>query len=550
MKSWAASRAAEGAAALLLMSLFLAWSAHRISHPGLHSDEMLFATPALEAGGATYDPWFHLPLMVGGYLGALKAYLFMPIFAVVDPGPAVIRGPSVLLAGAALLGFWLFLRWIAGRGAALLMLALIVLDPSYTFAARVDWGPTVLMQVFKAAALLALFQLVEQGRPGRLWLLALIALLGLYDKLNFIWVMNALALGALAAHGRRLLELAYTQPRRFWPPAVVLGVATGAVFVYAIVGLLPETHPQQAGMTPLQRLGFTLSVIARTFDGTWIHQWIVLQPIGRWPVALALHALLLAAVGVVVASRRRTWSASETRLLRWLVFCVVAEVGVVAQLAATRAFWGAHHALVLWPFPQAAAALAVTLAWRRMSGTATVRCALIAATAGAAAVILAGQVRAAVAYERDIYGVSSTPNALFTPEIYELSRFLDPRLPRVASVITADWGLRYPLRVLAEAGQRDKIRDFWAVFRDYGRGEGRTLYKEWFEGRSVIVVSYLPQRRVFADSDENWRRFLQKHLEPRGGVRRTTLGSYEIVCVAPDSSADELCGTFGGSRRK
>jgi hypothetical protein len=534
-------RAAEACAVALSLLVFVAWSAHRIRHPGLHSDELLFATPALGAGGATYDPWFHLPLMVGGYLGALKAYLFMPVFAVAAPGPVLIRVPSVLLAGLALLGFWLFVRRIAGPGAALLVLALIALDPSYTFAARVDWGPTVLMQVLKAAALLLLFQVVEQGRASSLWWLALIALLGLYDKLNFIWVVNALALGALCAHGRRLLELARTQPRRFWPPVIVLAAGAAALFAFAILSLLPETHPQQAGLTRWQRVGFTLSLVARTFDGSLIHDWIVLQPLPRWPVALAVLALLLAAVAAALASRR-PWTPEESRLARWLVFCLVAGAAIVAQLWATRAVWGAHHVLVLWPFPQAAAAIAVALAWERAQGAPARRRALLAGTAAVALFVALGQARAAAAYERGIYRVARTANPLFSPEIYELSRFLDARLPAVASVVTADWGLRYPLRTLAPAGQRDKIRDFWQVFREYGRGDGRFLYKEWFEGRRVIVVSYLPERRVFADSDANWRRFQEKHLAPRAELRRTTLGSYEIVCVTLDGSAADLCG--------
>jgi hypothetical protein len=205
--------------------------------------------------------------------------------------------------------------------------------------------------------------------------------------------------------------------------------------------------------------------------------------------------------------------------------------------------WGAHHMLVLWPFPQAAAAMALALALRRAAPARGVRAALIALATGAAAVVLAGQVRAAAAYERGIYAVPRTANPLFSPEIYELSRFVNPRLPRVASVVTADWGLRYPLRTLAPSGGRDKIRDFWAVFREYGRGDGRYLYKEWFEGRTVMVVSYLPHRLVFADSDANWRRFMEKHLQPRGVLRRTSLGSYEIVCVAPDASAEDVCAT-------
>jgi len=88
-------------------------------------------------------------------------------------------------------------------------------------------------------------------------------------------------------------------------------------------------------------------------------------------------------------------------------------------------------------------------------------------------------------------------------------------------VVTADWGMRYPLRVLAPAGQRDKIRDFWLVFREYGKGDGRGLYKEWFADRTVVVVSYHAAQPVFGASDANWRGFAQKHLEPRGNVAPT-----------------------------
>ena len=37
--------------------------------PGVMRPAIGVALPALKAGGATYDPWFHLPLMLGDYLG-------------------------------------------------------------------------------------------------------------------------------------------------------------------------------------------------------------------------------------------------------------------------------------------------------------------------------------------------------------------------------------------------------------------------------------------------------------------------------------------------
>lgn len=529
----------------LLLGAFLVLATHRLDRPGLQSDELLFATPALGAGGATYDPWFKLPLMVGGYLGALKSYLYMPIFAVWTPGPASVRLPTIVLALGALAGFWWFARTIAGRAPALGVLLLLAADPSFVLSARVDWGPTVIMQVLKAAALLLLVALVERQRLGALWGLAAVCALGLYDKLNFIWVVNALGLGCLA-HAGPLWRTARRAPRRFWPPVVAMALGTAALFAFAIRPLMDEVHPLRQGMGFAGRLRHTVRLVADTFDGSWLYEFIVRQPMPRWPVAALVHGAIAVALVAVWATRRAPWDEADRRHARWLGFCLLAEAAVVAQLAATRMAWGAHHAIVLWPFPQVAAVLAVALAARRAGAGAGRRWVLAGAMAAALAVLV-GHAQAAVHYERAIFRPSTTGNPLFSPEIYALSRFVNQRLPRVASVITADWGLRYPLRVLAPAGQRDRIRDFWAVFRDYGRGEGRHLYKEWFEGRSVLVVSYRPGLRIFEASDSNWRRFEEKHLAPHGTVRRTTLGSYEVVCVSPDAAAVELCPGSDGS---
>lgn len=531
-------RPLERAAVALLVGGFLVLAGHRLDRPGLHSDELLFATPALGAGGATYDPWLHLPLMVGGYLGALKAYLFMPVFALFGPGVFSIRVPDVLMGAGALILFWLFVRRTGGAGAAFLALLLMAFDPSYAFAARVDYGPTLLMQVFKGLSLLAVVHVIEEGRLRRLWLLLAFSLLGLYDKLNYVWVVNALGLAALV-HWPRLRELARAQPRRFWPPVALLALVTAALFVSTILTLLGESRPEQAALTLWQRIAHTWDLVGGTFDGSLIHDWVVLEPLPRWQAVLALQGPLLLLARAASVRRGEAWSDDERRLLRWLAFCVVAELAVFAQLVATRAVWGAHHVLVLWPFPQAAAGLAATLAWRRLKRGADdlFRRLFPAALALVAALVLVHQARANAAYERRIYGVEAIANPLFTPEIYGLSRFVNVRLPLVASVVAADWGMRYPLRVLAPPAERDKVRDFWLVFREWNKGDGRPIYKEWFADRTVMVVSYHAARPVFAAADANWRAFREKHLLPRGNVVLAELGTYEITCVGPDAAA-------------
>ena len=493
---------------------FLLHARHHLERPGLHSDELLFATPALGAGGATYDPWFHLPLMVGGYLGALKAYLFMPVFAVVDPGPLVIRLPA-----------WRWPPWpcsasggscagAAGAGGRFSCWPSSCFDPSYTFAARVDWGPTVLMQVLKAAALLAGVPARGAAAPAGSGAGGRVAARPLRQAELHLGDERAGA-GRTGRARPRLLEMARASrggSGRRWP-------CDRRGHGGAVRGRdrLPpaRSHPLQAGLSPCQRVGFTLCLVARTFDGSLIHDWVVLRPLGRWPVAAGARS--------PCCSRPRPWWPARA-----------AGPGPPEHSA-----WRAGSRSAWWPRPRS---------WRSSgprvpSGARTTcwccgrsrrrpprwrwrwRCAA-AKGAPAAAPRPAGRrgrrgraggggpgargggLRARHLRRRP-HG-----NPLFSPEIYDLARFVDARLPAVASVVTADWGLRYPLRTLAGAGQREKIRDFWQVFREYGRGDGRFLYKEWFEGRRVIVVSYLPERRVFADSDANWRAFQEKHLRP------------------------------------
>src|SRR4026208_227145 len=80
--------------------LFIVLGTWSRKSPGLQYDEALFINGAL--GGIT-DSFVHrrvfgIPFMLMPYIGALKAYLFAPIFALLGVSMETIRVPAVVLS--------------------------------------------------------------------------------------------------------------------------------------------------------------------------------------------------------------------------------------------------------------------------------------------------------------------------------------------------------------------------------------------------------------------------------------------------------------------
>jgi hypothetical protein len=140
------------------------------------------------------------------YLGALKAWLYAALFSVVDPSMLTIRLPMILVQFASIV--LLVTTWAPriGRAAALVLFVILCTDTASIFHARIDWGPYALANFFKVAAVCFAIVWVETGRPRMLALLGLSAVLGIYDKLNFLWVVGSLTASLLVVYGREVIS--------------------------------------------------------------------------------------------------------------------------------------------------------------------------------------------------------------------------------------------------------------------------------------------------------------------------------------------------------
>jgi len=176
-----------------LILVFAAFATYRIHSPGLYTDEVLFVPAA--TGAAAYRSFFGVPLMIYPVIGALKAWIYMPIFTLFGVSAATVRIPVVLIScGTLALGYALVRRKLS-KGWAMAFTAACVVHPGFVFQTKADWGPIVLMLFFKALTLYLVVRWLETPRFFSRSLVGVIAAcsLGFFDKFNFVWFVVALS---------------------------------------------------------------------------------------------------------------------------------------------------------------------------------------------------------------------------------------------------------------------------------------------------------------------------------------------------------------------
>src|ERR1035437_2924392 len=136
--------------ALAACLLFFVTGSAFVSHLGLQNDESLFANGIFKPYAVVYTyPWGRagLPVMLMSYLGALKSWIYRPIFELFGTGASAVRVPMVLAGVASVWLFYLLLRRAAGERAALFGCGLLAADSLYLLTTCFDWGPVALQHL-------------------------------------------------------------------------------------------------------------------------------------------------------------------------------------------------------------------------------------------------------------------------------------------------------------------------------------------------------------------------------------------------------------------
>jgi 4-amino-4-deoxy-L-arabinose transferase-like glycosyltransferase len=497
--------------------LFAALGLVVIPLAGIEDDEVLFAHPLFSGTAGPFSLAVfrhHLPLMVFAYSGALKTYLFWPVFHLFTPNPYSLRVPMVFAGILTILGFYYFAKGIAGIYAALLAAVLLASDPSFLLANTFDWGPVALQHLLLVAGCC----LIVRGslRSG-----FFVFGLALWDKAVFVWPLAGLSAGALVAYFPEIRRV-FEDKRKVAGALVALLAGASPLILYnlrsrgetatstahfSLEHLPIKVHELNLALNGSGLFGFlagresegnpkpAISTEAR-FTG-WVHDLSGDSHSNIFPVAV-----VIAGLGAPL------WWRSPNR--RPALFAIVFSLITFAFMGITRdAGEAVHHTILLWPMPHLLVGIAI----------ASLRPRWVTAVLGAVLVCSNVLVLNQYIFQLDRYGAHGN----FTDAIYPLAEDLQGAQPE--HVYVMDWGLTETLTFLGR-GKLSLVAGADPFFTATPDPQQLLFVARMFDDPQGLFVGHIREREVFTGVDE---RFLSAATS--SGYRK------EIVRTVSDSNS-------------
>ncbi|MDD5147068.1 MAG: glycosyltransferase family 39 protein [Candidatus Daviesbacteria bacterium] len=189
---------------LIIILIYFLISIIKIEHPGVNNDQLMFVNTATlhPDNQFLWKSWHGIPTMIFPYIGALKSYLYMPIFYFFGVNIWSIRLPQIILISIS--WFMLYQTVMLGfnKKLAVLTILLLSLDPSIIIYSKTDQGPTVLEFFLKIAAVYLLYLYLSKKKRIFYFSIFPILALGIFNKLNFIWFVNAFMISFIIFYWR------------------------------------------------------------------------------------------------------------------------------------------------------------------------------------------------------------------------------------------------------------------------------------------------------------------------------------------------------------
>jgi hypothetical protein len=437
---------------------------------GVQTDEALFTSgifPPIDTYNVSVFKR-QIPLMQMSYLGCLKAWLYIPVYGIVNPTVWNLRAPMLLAGAAAIALFALLLERVHGQQAAVFGAVLLACDTSFLLTVLFDWGPVALQIMLTVAALL----LLARARP--FWGFFCLGL-ALWNKALMLWTLMALAVPAI------LLLRRHLRPRLF--PLAAAGFLTGALpFVLYNVRTGMATFRENSAWD-FSDLPGKAELMRATLGGSGLFGFLVHEdhePKHPLPPATTLDRFAYR-ISALTGRPRDGWlpyalAASAAALpFLWktparlpLLFALLAFTLGWIQMAITKGAGGSvHHAALLWPLPHMAVAITAAELSRRRRWAGGLAVAAVAVSS----LLVTNQYYVQI---RRNGGAGNWSDANFA---------LADRLMslRPTGVYLLDWGFYDTLRFHS----RGVLKMDWAL-----ETPDETLVKSWIERPGMVFVAH------------------------------------------------------------
>ncbi len=496
----------EMLALLSLLSLYLALATYKIHLPGLYGDEMLFVGPA--AGERPYLKFCGLPLLTFPYIGALKAWIYTPIFKLFGLSAVSIRLPAILIScGTLAFGYLLLRRILTPRWAIAFTLACAA-HPGFILLTRVDLGPIALMLFFKALCLYLLVRWLETPRFFSWSLAGVIAAcaLGFFDKFNFIWFVVALVFSTLAVYGTEIFRKVRSVPVRRLVPIAIALVAVGLLTLWIIFPLLqkPNIRAFSGRVSHIWRI-----YESTTTGGATAYLWFQSPPaVPSWTgwAVLSITAVFLLLTLVAYGCRADANKNVDGWRLRFCLWCLLMFGIIFIEMVLTPQAGGPHHTIMLFPFDLLAGFSAAFLFANAFSKK---RQPIILLLDGCVLLCLVASNLRSLEVHFSKFADMSSFRGRWSPHVELLARYLDKTADEVDSIFTIDWGIGFQLTALCRPDIGRKVRDVWPTFRDWSADKpdaSAQIVRVFPPGREALYVSFVAEESVFPQTLQNFER--------------------------------------------
>jgi dolichyl-phosphate-mannose-protein mannosyltransferase len=469
-----------------------------IPYNGIESDEALLGDPIFGPVMGEYRIRIShriIPLMLMDYVGALKSWLYWPIFGIFKPSPESLRLPVLIIGAVTIWLFYLLLSRIAGPRAAIGGAFLLASDTMFQLTTEFDWGPVAIQHLMLVTSCLLLLHFARTGSAKSL-LGGFFALgLGLWDKALFAWIIGGLVVAVVVVFPKDVLRRLTVRNLSVALAGFLLGawplLAFNARHAWPTIrrnaSLSAENVPQKA------------EILERTINGSGLFGFMV-NDSSSLPPGVPESWLERASTGIADFTKEPQrnflfpallislltaplWRSSRRAILFALVFMTAAWI----QMALTKNAGGSvHHAVLLWPFPQFVVALAVAEAsrrWTRRAQWGRVALGVAIAFLCITNLILTNEYLACLIR----YG----PAVTWTDAIYPLSNSL---ANETRDVIVMDWDIYDPLLLLHRGGAN--MRAAFFSMTDDAPGQEQKI-ESMLSNEPAVFVTHAPEIQFF-----------------------------------------------------
>ncbi|MFA5136548.1 MAG: glycosyltransferase family 39 protein [Patescibacteria group bacterium] len=437
----------EGTVCVFIL-FYIVIASYKLSLPGLHYDEVFYTNAAL---GSIDDNFVYFkigafPVMIMDYIGALKAWVYGSIFKFFGVSPLSIRFPNILITAVSLWLLYLVTKRLFEKKIARLTVFLLSVDPTFIILTRLDFGPVVLAFLIRVLMMYFFILFLKKKKGKYLIIASLLSALGIFNKLDFVWFVNAMILGSLIVYRKRYLI--FWNKRKPYVKTIFLAII--ATFTITVGYAFMKTgYYKTIDFFYWSHFTRILKDTGNLIDGSLFfisHFGNTSDLQGQlWQSGEIYNAIFWAIIFFQIV---RTISVKDNNKKHATIFMVLLAMLIYWQIIVTSLAGASWHLFTLYPFLTILFAKGLSHMWQEKRSRWI-------------AVILLGfiLIRSISIYSQYLRSFEKPKSIFWSPAIYELIKFTKQTDARFVAV---DWGIHNALQTYDH--KKDKYFDMWTTF--------------------------------------------------------------------------------------